>query len=216
MKNGRTKDIKLFIFDWSGTLSDDRIPVQTAFNRVAVELGLKPIEDLAEWLKKSVKVFENEYSKQLKKTKSPNEIRQLYYRHFSTLRDEGIKPIIYDTSIEVLNTIRSKGKKLALLSSHPNESLLKEIEEYGVKNYFDKVLGGILDKSTGMVQICRDLKVDIKNAAYVGDMIGDIKAARRAKMISVALAQGYHDRDTLLSKKPDYLFDNLAEIVSIL
>lgn len=208
-------EIELFIFDWSGTLSDDRIPVQAAFNRVAVELGLKPTEDLSEWLGKSVKAFEVEYSKQLSKTKSPSEIRQLYYHHFSALRNEGIKPSIYDTTIEVLSTIKTMGKKIALLSAHPRESLLKEIEEYGVQSYFDKILGNVLDKSAGMIQMCRDLEIDIKNTAYVGDMIGDIKAAKKARVFSIAITHGYHDKMTLLSKKPDAILDKLTDIFKL-
>ncbi len=142
MKKKSIKDVKLFIFDWSGTISDDRIPVQTAFNRVAVELGLIPIKDLNEWLKQSVEQFEVEYSKQLSRAKSPNEIRHLYYHHFSTLRSEGIKPTIYADSVEVLTYLKKQGKRLMVISSHPQKSLLKEAEEYGLKNYFDNILGG--------------------------------------------------------------------------
>ncbi|MEX2007552.1 MAG: HAD family hydrolase [Candidatus Levyibacteriota bacterium] len=216
MKKKDIKDTKLLIFDWSGTISDDRKAVQTAFNRVAIEIGLKPIEDLRSWLKKSVREFENQYSEQLYKTKSPEEIRQLYFRHFSTLREEGIKPTVYKDALEALTTMKNKGKKLIVVSHHPHKSLVEEAEEYGLTKHFDEILGSIPVKTDEIIKVCKDMMIDVEKAVYVGDMVNDIKSAKKAKVISVALTQGYHDKKTLLREKPDYLLRKLSDLVNLL
>lgn len=212
-KKKNIKNAKLLIFDWNGTISDDRIPVQTAFNRVATELGLKPIEDLKEWLKQSVKAFEEEYSKQLSGAKSSEEIRQLYFKHFSTLREEGIKPTIYEDAVQTLTTIKRGNKKLIVISSHSEKSLLTEAEEYGLTKHFDRIIGSIKIKTDAIMQVCKDYSVDTRDSAYIGDMINDIKFAKQAKAISIALTQGYHDKKTLIAQKPDFIFDKLSDIV---
>lgn len=219
MKNKNKKDIKnskLFIFDWSGTISDDRIPVQTAFNRVARELGLNPIEDLKEWLKESVEAFEDQYSKLLSGTKSPKEIQELYFHHFSHLREEGIKPTIYDDSLDALSAMKKMGKKLIVISSHPQKSLMEEAEEYGLIKHFDEIIGSVAIKRDGIIKACKDMLIDARDATYIGDMINDIKSAKKAKVISVALTRGYHNKKTLLREKPDYLLEKLSDLAKLL
>lgn len=210
------KDSKLFIFDWSGTISDDRIPVQTAFNRVALDLGLSPIEDLKDWLRQSVKQFENEYSKQILGKKSPEEIRKMYSKHFSVLRNEGIKPTIYEDALDTLTQIKKKGKKLIVISSHPQKSLIEEADEYGLTKHFDKIIGNLVEKTDGIMQACKDYLIEAKDATYIGDMINDVRSAKKAKVISVALTRGYHDKKTLLLETPDYLLEKLADLMNLL
>ena len=213
MKTPKLKNKKIFIFDWSGTLSDDRIPVQTAFNRVATELGLKPTKTLNAFLKTAVKKIEVEFSNQLLGKISPEEVWALYTRHFAKLSNEGgVRPIIYKDVIQVLDFLKNKQKKIIVLSSHPHKNLLKEAKEYKIEKYFDKVTGSILNKAKGIHESCNEMGINTKEAVYIGDMIGDIKAAKEAKTMSVAIVHGYHSREVLLLENPDILINKLSEL----
>ncbi len=217
MRDAKTRNVKLFIFDWSGTISDDRIPFHTAFNRVAQELGLKLTENLGEFLKLTThKRIEAELSKQLLKPKSPEEIWKLYVKHFSEVKKDGIIPTIYADVPDILEKIKKSGKKIIVVSSHPKKNLIEEAIDYGIADNFDKIIGDVINKTDGMIKACNEMFVDIKNAAYVGDMVGDIRAAKKAKAISVALTRGYHDKKNLLLEKPDYLLEKLSDLAKLL
>lgn len=216
MKNTKLKNKNVFIFDWSGTLSDDRVPVQTAFNRVAIELGLKPTKNLNAWLKKTIKPIEVDYSNQLLSKLSPAEIRTLYSQHFTIVSREGINPTMYNDVIKILDFLKNNQKKLFVLSSHPHKNLLKEARGYKIEKYFDKITGGIFNKTKGLLETYDEMNINVNETVYIGDMIGDIRAAKETKTTSIALTRGYHSKEILLLENPDILINNLSELESLM
>ena len=57
---------------------------------------------------------------------------------------------------------------------------------------------------------------DGKNTVIIGDTPADILCARAGQATAVALASGWHAASTLAQYRPDFLFDNLANIEEIL
>ncbi|MFT4109088.1 MAG: HAD-IA family hydrolase [Propionicimonas sp.] len=53
-------------------------------------------------------------------------------------------------------------------------------------------------------------------AAYVGDAVVDVLAARAAGMSSIAVSWGAAERDALVAAEPDFLVDTVAELRAVL
>ena len=103
---------------------------------------------------------------------------------------------------------------MIVISSHPEEHLRKEAEEYGLEGHFLKFLGNMRDKSWGIMQARLGMSIKPAETLYIGDTIYDIKAAKGANAHSAGIASGYHVRERLQSENPDILVDTLTEFQS--
>jgi phosphoglycolate phosphatase-like HAD superfamily hydrolase len=140
-------------------------------------------------------------------------------KHIQYLNDaekSGTIPFMVPGAKEILELLKKNSKKIALLSSHPPENIRKEMEGYGLKEYFDYVLGGSTDKVKSLIEICRKFSVVPELSAYVGDMISDIQSAKVAKLLSVGIYSGYHMKEVLEKENPDYLIEDISKIVEII
>ncbi len=105
---------------------------------------------------------------------------------------------------------------LAVLSSHPEENLIKEAKDYGVDHYFEMALGSSMDKSEGLHRILEVLGVNRKAAIFIGDTVHDLRAAKSVDVHSAGVCTGYHTREMLAREEPDFLMENLSDLKNIL
>jgi HAD superfamily hydrolase (TIGR01549 family) len=100
----------------------------------------------------------------------------------------------YSKSLEVLDGLKNKGKKIALLTSKDtkrSKAVLKKLNfkfdyiECGKKNVKGK------PDPYQLLQILKKLKVKRKNAVYVGDMHYDLLTAKNAKVDFIYATYGY-------------------------
>ncbi|MCD6575780.1 MAG: HAD family hydrolase [Nanoarchaeota archaeon] len=207
-------DIQVVSFDWSGVLSDDRRPVYEANMRVLEKYGKKrmPFEI---WLERTT-LTPVEFMKNHGINETADEIYRMYTKYFNEAISEGITPTPYPNSKNVLNYLTQRGYILIVLSSHPEQNLLRELEEYGLRDFFRDVFGGTRNKVDGITQVAGKFKVQPPQILHIGDTIHDIAAAKEAGAKSAGICTGYHTKERLEEADPDYLFDSLDEIVGVL
>ena len=202
--------INLFIFDWSGVISDDRWPVYEANMRVFEDYG-KPRLSFWEWLPRTtmtaLEIFENHGIHG-----DPKELFALYGEYYSETVKSGITPTIYPDAHDAFQHIRHKGKKLAVLSSHPEDNLKKEAEQYGILPLLNHISGNSRDKAQGLASVCNSLGEAPEHALYTGDMIYDIRGAKEAGLNSAGVCTGYHTRERLEKEKPDLMLECLSDL----
>lgn len=116
---------------------------------------------------------------------------------------------------ETLEFLLKKGIKMALLSSHPQKKIEKEIIDYGFSEFFVRVKGSVHDKIQRIYEITQQCEFGEKETAYVGDMTHDIEAGKKAKLITVAVSWGYQPKEKLLKTNPDFLIENLNQLNKI-
>ena len=202
----------LFVFDWSGLVSDDRQPVYEANMALLKRFG-KPTMSFEEWLPKT-KLTAEAFLKSQGVEVDPEEGYELYKRFYGEAIKRGVVPHVYPDAPGTLRFLKREGKKLAVLSSHPEENLRREAEEYGLTALFERFQCGVKDKRRGLIDTCKDLTTIRRYAVYLGDTIYDIQAAREAGIDSIGVAHGYHTRDRLRTENPTYLIDHLSEIIT--
>jgi phosphoglycolate phosphatase len=210
----KLKNIKLFIFDWSGVISDDRMPVYLANMKILEDYG-KPTMTFEEWLPKTT-MTPIEFLNNHGIFDKSEVLFDLYKKYFDEMMDLGNVPKAYDDSKDALKKIKKENKTLWILSSHPVKNLMQEAKKYKMKDFFDGILGESKDKVCGLKEVCSKANIPEKLTAYIGDTIYDIQAAKKTSITSVAISRGYHLRERLEKEKPDGIFDSLLEFTDYL
>lgn len=204
--------LQLFLFDWSGTISDDRRPVFEANRRMRLGYGI-PTVSFEEWLD-SIRGNAYDAFLALGITVPERELNENYLARLSEVVADGIRPEAYLDAADAVARLSALGHPIGVVSSHPQSHLSNEAERYGIHSRLDVISGDHRDKTPELVRLCAHYGVDPSSACYVGDMTFDIQAARRAGMKSLAVTTGYHPRALLEAERPDRLFDSLTELTT--
>lgn len=199
--------IKNVIFDWSGTLSDDIIPIYTAAVKVLEKLGGKKIS-LQEFRREFELPYMNFFRKYV-----PNPDKEQADKIFARVFSSSSQP--FPKVKDILEFLHKKGIKMAILSSHPEKFLKNEVKDYGFQKYFMDVVGGVHNKIEVINEIIKKNKFIPEETAYVGDMTHDIEAGKKAKVITIAVSWGYQSKEKLSREKPDFLIADLSELKRI-
>lgn len=205
--------IRCFLFDWSGTISDDRRVVYAANALMRQDYGL-PSVAFDEWLG-TVTMTVYEHFAQEGVTVGADALWTHYERRLGEVVANGMAPIIYDDAARSLASLAARdGIRIGLVSSHPNGHLRAEAAAYGVAHLFHSIVGSSRDKAADMSRVLSDLGADPEETLYVGDTVHDIRHSKRAGVQSAGITTGYHPRASLAAESPTFLFDSLSEIVA--
>lgn len=204
--------INRIIFDWSGVISDDRLPVYESNMRLLEKYG-KPRIGFSQWLPRT-KFSVVELLESFGIYGNPQEVLEEYRNTLNAVRKEGIHPRVYSDAKLSLKNLVKKGVRLAVVSSHPEKSLKEEAKEYELADFFEKFIGSSRDKTLGILDVLKGWNVNSKNVSYIGDAIYDIQAAKKANVFSIGITTGYHSKDRLLKEKPDLIVDCLKDLAS--
>ncbi len=207
-------DIELFCFDWSGVISDDRMPVYESNMRILESYGI-PRMEFDEWLRQTT-MTPVEFFRKFGIDDEQGYLFSLYKKHLEEVISSGIVPKPYPDAKDVLSFLKREGKMLTVVSSHPKENLVKEAEEYGILELFDAVDGSSSDKKENLERMLTAFAVDKRRFLYCGDTVYDIRAAKEVGVLSGAMRTGYHTGKRLSRENPDFLFHSLSEIKDIL
>lgn len=207
-------DIQFFLFDWSGTLSDDRVPVFKANLLLCQDYGLGQTLTFEEWYR-SATVSVVEWFQDRGVQASAEEIIDQYKRRFNEVITNDSAPTVYPDALDVLHTLRERGARLAVLSAHPEYNLKKEADAYGFYDYFDLIVGDCRNKTEGLKELLKMMGANPGQSLYVGDTVYDVRAAKDTGMISAAVTTGYHSAEDLESENPDYLFHALSDMKTL-
>ncbi|MBI2005516.1 MAG: HAD hydrolase-like protein, partial [Candidatus Aenigmarchaeota archaeon] len=103
-------DARLFDFDWSGTISDDRKPVYTANMRLLQEHG-KPTMTFEEWLPRT-RMTPGEFLADHGVYGDQDELFRAYTRYFEEAKMSGVVPVPYADAEATLRYLRERDKEI--------------------------------------------------------------------------------------------------------
>jgi phosphoglycolate phosphatase len=207
-------DVELYIFDWSGTISDDRHPVYLANQRMSDHWGIARIT-FDQWLPKTAMTVV-EYFRDAGVEATDEEIFALYERTYNDIMHEHALPHAYADAKPVLTSIKSKNKPMTVVSAHPTENLIREAVRYELREFFDEMVGSAREKSSHIRDLMKTYDADPSRTLYIGDTIQDIRHAKAAGVLMAAMTTGYHTPEVLAVENPDAIFDSLTELSNAL
>lgn len=123
----------------------------------------------------------------------------------------------YEGIPELLEQLKAKGIRIAVLSNKPHERTVENIETIFGKGYFDIVAGeqlGIPKKPdpAGVRRILEQFGETPEHCLYFGDTNTDMKTGLGAGLITVGVTWGFRDRAELESFHPQYVIDRPEEV----
>ena len=124
----------------------------------------------------------------------------------------------YDGVEEILQYLKEKNLKIALLTTKGQDQAEKILTHFKIDKYFDEIMGrrpGIAHKPSPepLKLICNTLKVDPSKTLMIGDSELDVQCGKNAGAKTCAVSYGYRTKELLQKEHPDYLIDNLSELM---
>jgi phosphoglycolate phosphatase len=205
--------IECILFDWSGTISDDRRVVYAANMLMREAYGIPPVS-FEDWVG-TVTLTVWEHFAQLGITDAKDEVWAHYGRRLSEVAAAGMAPVAYADAAETLSSLADRGFRIGVVSSHPEENLLAEARTYGLHGWFGVIMGGSRDKAADMTRIAASLGARPERTLYVGDTVHDIRHAKKAGARSAGITTGYHSSASLAAESPDCLLGSLSEVLEV-
>jgi pyrophosphatase PpaX len=144
-----------------------------------------------------------------------DELVRVYRAHNEPLHDE-LEPC--DGMEDVIVRFHEDGVRLGIVTAKRRSTVDLAFARLRVGHLFETVVGG--DETERhkpdpqpLLEAARRLGVDPIDCAYVGDSPFDIRAARNARMYSVAVTWGrIHDRTKLEAERPAAIVDTAEEL----
>ncbi|HLD82341.1 MAG TPA: HAD-IA family hydrolase, partial [Candidatus Omnitrophota bacterium] len=122
--------------------------------------------------------------------------------------------------ITLLKRLKNRGLKLAIASNRPTEFTLGIIRHLRISSYLDLVLCAdklkhIKPHPEILNKIIEKFSLTKSQALYIGDMIIDLQAARRAKIKGIAVTTGSSTRDELKKEAPWRIISKITQLLKI-
>jgi phosphoglycolate phosphatase len=208
--------MKLIIFDYDGVLVDSLPFLKKVYLRIADIIGIDmPTRD--EYFRELLELDWRETYKKLDiLAKDKVNISEFVYHYFNHKYSDYIKP--YPEIPETIKKL-SKKYKLAIVSNSFKKDIVPLLKKHNLFEYFSAIFTpeeGMLKPHPDLIIKCLDyLKILPKDAAFVGDMDGDIICGRAAKVGKIiAVTYGFHLKHRL--KDADVIIDSPKELLKIL
>lgn len=214
---------KAGIFDLDGTLADTVDSMAYPANLALRELGLP--EQPAE----RFKTFAGDGAKELVKRcliaggdescSNFEEMQRLYRMYFSKYCMYHVKP--YDGILHLLEVMKKKGLKIAVLSNKPHAQAIDVVESIFGKGYFDYVQGQTetvprKPDPTGALRIAEHFGVKTSECLYMGDTNTDMQTGKAAGMFTTGVLWGFRTREELEENHADWIVGHPMEIEELL
>jgi phosphoglycolate phosphatase len=207
--------IKLIATDWSGVVSDDRMPVYLA-NQEMLKLRGLPLFSFEDWPKHmKASAPELMWHMGADPQKESYEDLQSEFKSLLGVYMRQHPPFLYQDAFEVMSVFRET-HRLAVVSTHPTERLENEIVEYGLGHYFTQVFGSSQCKATDLKQLLCEYSCSCEEVLFIGDMPFDVQKGREAGVLTAAVTTGYAPRHILEKENPDFLCDSLTQLLGLL
>jgi len=116
--------------------------------------------------------------------------------------------------------LHKQGYKLGIVTSRLNNSAMRGLEHFGLKDYFESIVGA--DNTdihkpdpTPAFMGLKELGGIPEETLLVGDSPYDILCAKNAGITSVVVGWTALPMDMLLKHEPDYVVDSMEELVAL-
>ncbi len=212
---------KAVIFDLDGTVSNTIDTIAYFANLALTHFGLPTIEtEKYKYLVgNGAKVL---VERMLKTVGAPAEMFDKVHPYYVEEYDKDFMFLTrpYDGIIEMLDALKAKGIKTAVLTNKPHMTACKVIENLfgerillcrGVKE--DGICKPAPD---GVYEIMRQLNVEREDVLYVGDTGTDMETGKGAGLYTVGVTWGFRTRDELEENGADVIIDEPEQLLALL
>jgi len=208
------------IFDLDGTLGDTRASLVYSVGLTLKEMGLPGITD-----EQCISFVGNGARYLIKRalaaSQAGSEARieegmEVYGRIFDKNCTWKVSP--YEGVLEVLQAMKDRGMKLAVLSNKPHKQTIKVVEAMCGKGMFSYIQGQKAEiprkpDPSGIRYALDELGVGVKDCLYVGDSEVDALTGRNAGIKTICVSWGFRTKEELKAADAEYIIDKAEELL---
>ncbi len=210
--------IDAFVFDMDGTLLDTLPDLVDVTNTTMAHFGY-PTHTQEEILAMVGNGLHSLISQAMPPGIDPS-VADKCIAHWKALYDKqgNKKTRVYPGLTEALDTLKARGKKLAVFSNKYDGGTKLMTRRY-FADQMDFALGeGPVPRKPdpkGLFLVSRELNVPIQRVAFVGDSCTDVLTAQRAGAFSIAVSWGYQTRERIEAANPDTIIDTPCDLLAL-
>ena len=201
--------IRQVIFDWSGTLCDDRDLTLAATNQTLAHFGAEPVE-AATYERDFVLPIERFYQPRIGEVPR-QEIDRVFFECYRAL---ALQSELFPNAELLIKLLNWRGLRLGIVSTMASDILETLLEKHQLRDQFAFVRGDAADKIPVLQAIANEhVAISPDETLYIGDMVHDVTAAKAAGMIAGAALYGYSTSDELTTAGADHHYENIDAII---
>lgn len=211
------KDFDAVVFDMDGVIFDSERAVMNCWLLLADKYGIKDIEKpylacTGTTVQKTKQIMLEAYGDDFPYDEYAKEASRMYHEKY----DGGRLPMKSGV-IEILDFLRSNGKKIALASSTRKETVINQLRDARILDYFDEVItGDMVTRSKPEPDIfllaCEKIGVEPNRAYAIEDSYNGIRAAYRGGLKPI-MVPDLLPADQEMREKAEEVIDNLDNVV---
>ncbi len=200
------------MFDLDGTIVDSRIDITEAINYAVRDYGLGPysVEEISSMVGRGI-------TRLIEDLMRPHphvpveDIKERFLFYYERHLTDNTRP--YPGVKDVLEELRDYKK--AVVSNKREYLSKKTLEELGLLEYFDLVMGSDSapqkkPSPDPLLIVLKRFNIPADEAVMVGDSDLDIMAGRGAGVKTIAVSYGYRPREVL--SDADFIIDNIRDL----
>lgn len=205
---------KLVVFDFDGTIADSYQAIVKISNQLSSEFGYKPIDKEEMLLLKNLSSREVIKQSEVSIFKIPFLLKRLQKELGKEIKN--LEPI--GGMDLVLRQLKQRGYHLGIITSNAQDNVLAFLAKHQLDSIFDFIDSGttIFGKHRIINYVLKKYQIEPNQLVYVGDETRDIRAAKKSKVIAIAVSWGFNSAEILAQYKPDYLVAKPVEILDII
>lgn len=207
------------LFDLDGTLTDPYIGITNSIMYALREMGreIPPREELKSFIGPPLyDEFRRKFGMDDTEAKEAVRLYRVYYPEkglYENVLIEGVR--------ELLEDIRSSGRKICLATCKPREFAVKILEHFGIAGYFDYIGAASLDgkistKTQVLDSVLENTGSQPEQCVLVGDRMHDILGAHEVGMKCIAVLVGFGSREEFAEYKADFVAEKLCDVLNFI
>ncbi|HUR55357.1 MAG TPA: HAD-IA family hydrolase [Gemmataceae bacterium] len=202
---------RLVVWDFDGTLADSLAVTVDLFNRLAPEMGFRPIADPVAARALPTRQFLKLHGISL--WRLPKIVR----RFQAAAADHADKLQLFPGLPPVLRELRSRGARLGVLSSNKEDNIRRCLRANGVEDAFAFVVGypKLFGKGKALRRIMKAERISPGEVLYVGDEVRDVEASKKARVTVAAVTWGFHAESLLRDNGADHVVTEPRELLEL-
>lgn len=210
------KDIKKYKYiflDFDGTIADSMNESYDIYTQLIKPFNLNSLtyEECLELRKLNSR-------EALKKIGLKGKLKTLFFFYKAKKKQNQIihkiKPF-YDF-IKLLESVKDN-YHFIICTSNLKKNVVKFLKNNNI-NFIKTVLSSraVFNKEKKLLKYIKKKKIDIREVLYVGDETRDILSCKKINLDIAAVCWGYHQKENLLSFKPEYIVEDCLKMKELL
>lgn len=211
-----SRDFKLLVFDWDGTLMDSEARIVACIRAASADLGLEVLPDatirniIGLGLREAIDALYPGSSDEIH-----HGMTERYRHYFLTANPTPTQ--LFEGAAETLKSLEGEGYLLAVATGKGRNGLNRVLEETGLRNLFHttRCADETFSKPHPLMltEIMEELGTEPDETLMIGDTEYDMLMARNARTPALAVSYGVHELERLLKHEPAGHINSITELL---